>query len=101
MSAEAPVTNRTNCPRCVAGEVGRHPDSGGTHVYGMPRDQWDSYGLCTCDNQLQPHDRMEVCEPRPDKPEWLRRVADRPPLGDHWRRRHHCTDVVLGESNNG
>jgi hypothetical protein len=30
------------------------------------------------------------------KPEWLRRLAQRPPLADHWRKRHHCTDAVIG-----
>jgi hypothetical protein len=35
-------------------------------VYGMDRPEWDAYGLalCTCSNQLQPHDRMSVC-PQP------------------------------------
>ena len=30
-------------------------------------------------------------------PEWRQRLADRPPVGDWWRRRHHCADVVLGQ----
>jgi hypothetical protein len=30
-------------------------------------------------------------------PEWRKRIADRPPTADWWRRRHHCSDVVLGQ----
>ena len=26
-----------------------------------------------------------------------KRVAERPPTADWWRRRHHCSDVVLGQ----
>lgn len=31
------VTNRSNCPLCIAGEPGRHPDHGGTHAARHPR----------------------------------------------------------------
>jgi hypothetical protein len=33
-------------------------------------------------------------------PEWRRRRLEVPvkPLGDWWKRRHHCSDVVLGAS---
>jgi hypothetical protein len=30
-------------------------------------------------------------------PPWRARLADRPPTADWWRRRHHCSDVVLGQ----
>jgi hypothetical protein len=29
-------------------------------------------------------------------PEWRRKLADRPPMADWWRRRHHCSEAVLG-----
>lgn len=31
MTDSTSVTSYANCPLCVAGELGRHPDSGGTH----------------------------------------------------------------------
>jgi len=30
-------------------------------------------------------------------PEWRKRIAERPPTAEWWRRRHHCSDVVLGQ----
>lgn len=30
-------------------------------------------------------------------PEWRRRLAQRPPMADWYRRRHHCYDVVIGQ----
>lgn len=33
----------------------------------------------------------------PDAPVWRQRNAERPPMADWWTRRHHCSDVVLGQ----
>jgi hypothetical protein len=31
-------------------------------------------------------------------PEWRRRQADRPPMADWHRRRHHCSDTFIGQN---
>lgn len=40
-----------------------------------------------------------VPEPQaPEWPEWRRKLADAKPYAEWWRRRHHCSDAVLGSN---
>ena len=73
-------------------------DGAGTHVPPRGAD-WEPHtaGL-DCLAHMEASARGETHDNggRITAPTWRDRLADRPPMADWYRRRHHCSDVVLG-----